>query len=110
MVSDDKPEGERRRSHHRFIPAGIFIGLGVGFRVNYPGPGVLIGLGGGFPALERKRHACPTAVTRYPIRAPVTALVDLCPEDTAKIAPGTCECGVPETDTDSDGTPDCIDT
>ena len=34
---------------------------------------------------------------------------DLCPEDPAKDAPGMCGCGVPDTDTDGDGTPDCQD-
>lgn len=35
---------------------------------------------------------------------------DLCPDDPNKIAPGQCGCGVPDTDTDSDGTADCNDT
>ncbi|HTF87032.1 MAG TPA: MopE-related protein [Planctomycetota bacterium] len=34
---------------------------------------------------------------------------DLCPADPAKQAPGFCGCGAPETDTDADGTPDCVD-
>jgi parallel beta-helix repeat protein len=34
---------------------------------------------------------------------------DGCPIDSQKIEPETCGCGVSETDTDSDGTPDCID-
>ncbi|HNE80128.1 MAG TPA: CARDB domain-containing protein, partial [Flavobacteriales bacterium] len=34
---------------------------------------------------------------------------DLCPADINKQAPGACGCGVPETDSDTDGTPDCID-
>jgi hypothetical protein len=35
---------------------------------------------------------------------------DGCPDDGAKTAPGACGCGVAETDSDHDGTPDCIDT
>jgi hypothetical protein len=35
--------------------------------------------------------------------------VDNCPDDPAKTAPGECGCGVPDTDTDSDGTADCHD-
>jgi hypothetical protein len=34
---------------------------------------------------------------------------DLCPTDPLKVAPGTCGCGVADTDTDGDGTPDCTD-
>ncbi|MEO7080739.1 MAG: LamG-like jellyroll fold domain-containing protein, partial [Flavobacteriales bacterium] len=39
----------------------------------------------------------------------VTNNTDTCPLDPLKQAPGACGCGVAETDTDSDGTPDCID-
>ncbi|MDH5676220.1 MAG: hypothetical protein OEZ06_29135 [Myxococcales bacterium] len=35
--------------------------------------------------------------------------VDQCPSDAAKTAPGACGCGNPDTDSDSDGTADCID-
>lgn len=34
---------------------------------------------------------------------------DECPSDPAKKARGLCGCGVPETDSDGDGSPDCID-
>lgn len=34
---------------------------------------------------------------------------DQCPNDALKTEPGTCGCGVVDTDTDSDGTPDCND-
>jgi len=36
-------------------------------------------------------------------------LEDLCPDDENKTNPGICGCGTPDTDTDGDGTPDCID-
>lgn len=39
-----------------------------------------------------------------------TAVVaDNCPNDPNKTEPGICGCGVPDTDTDNDGTPDCND-
>ena len=34
---------------------------------------------------------------------------DNCPDDPAKTEPGACGCGVPDTDSDGDGTADCID-
>jgi hypothetical protein len=34
---------------------------------------------------------------------------DGCPDDPAKTDPGLCGCGVPDTDSDGDGTPDCND-
>lgn len=36
-------------------------------------------------------------------------VVDECPNDPNKVLPGDCGCGVVDTDTDSDGTADCID-
>ena len=41
-----------------------------------------------------------------PEQAPVC---DLCPDDENKELPGECGCGVPDTDTDEDGTADCLD-
>lgn len=38
-----------------------------------------------------------------------TTVVDNCPNDPNKLEPGTCGCGVADTDTDKDGTPDCDD-
>jgi hypothetical protein len=40
----------------------------------------------------------------------VSVAGDGCPSDPNKITPGFCGCGNPETDTDNDGTPDCVDT
>ena len=34
---------------------------------------------------------------------------DQCPWDPHKTQPFICGCGVPETDSDGDGTPDCVD-
>ncbi len=40
----------------------------------------------------------------------VSVAGDACPADPNKTSPGSCGCGKAETDTDNDGTPDCIDT
>jgi hypothetical protein len=50
----------------------------------------------------------PTS-TPTPTPTPTPAPIDLCPNDPDKIDPGECGCGVPDTDTDNDGTPDCND-
>ncbi|HRH38669.1 MAG TPA: hypothetical protein PK760_10005, partial [Flavobacteriales bacterium] len=39
----------------------------------------------------------------------VANATDMCPTDASKQVPGTFGCGVPDTDTDSDGTANCID-
>ena len=36
-------------------------------------------------------------------------VLDGCPDDPYKSIPGTCGCGVPDTDSDNDGTADCVD-
>lgn len=39
----------------------------------------------------------------------IEAGTDNCPDDPDKTEPGICGCGVPDTDSDGDGTPDCND-
>ena len=44
------------------------------------------------------------------VNVSLTPLVqDACPDDPYKDAPGICGCGVPESDSDNDSTPDCHD-
>ncbi|HSP96700.1 MAG TPA: Ig domain-containing protein [Candidatus Dormibacteraeota bacterium] len=43
------------------------------------------------------------------INDPAGVPVDNCPGDPAKTEPGLCGCGVADTDSDGDGTPDCHD-
>ncbi len=50
MSPDTNQPAARRHGRHAFIPAGIFLGLGVGILLGYVVPGVLIGLGLGFLA------------------------------------------------------------
>ncbi|HNX17934.1 MAG TPA: hypothetical protein PKM50_06370 [Methanoregula sp.] len=38
----------RGHGRHMLIPAGIFLGLGIGLLAGYPSAGILIGLGFGF--------------------------------------------------------------
>lgn len=40
---------------------------------------------------------------------PATYVYDFCPYDSAKLAPGACGCGVPDTDSDGDGVADCLE-
>lgn len=39
----------------------------------------------------------------------VCEALDLCPDDPSKLVPGVCGCGLADTDTDDDGTPNCED-
>jgi hypothetical protein len=48
MAPDEKPAVKRRHRGAGFIPAGIFIGLGVGILFDHLVSGILIGLGLGF--------------------------------------------------------------
>lgn len=44
-----------------------------------------------------------------PVKTSWRGAVDNCPNDPNKTDPGECGCGVPDVDTDNDGTPDCND-
>jgi len=74
MTTEERDGQRRRRGRQRsglFIPAGLFIGLGIGLILGNPAVGVLIGLGAGFVA---------SALSGYYLRGPE--------EETAEEAPG----------------------
>ncbi len=82
-----------------------------------PARGSLAGLGS-FPVQFTVTDAagnpstCSTFVTVFSPDGDGDGTVDCqdgCPTDPNKIAPGTCGCFVPETDTDADGVADCLD-
>lgn len=98
-------------------------GLGVAFQTNATNvvvEGPLQGTSvGGSPALCASgtmtcfqhiyiaRHSCPLDTDGDLV--PDCSGLDSCPNDQNKTEPKSCGCGVPETDTDKDLTPDCID-
>jgi hypothetical protein len=47
-VSSEKRREERRKSGALFIPAGLFIGFGLGFLTGSVPAGMFLGLGAGF--------------------------------------------------------------
>lgn len=53
--------------------------------------------------------ACPEDPNNDQDGDGVCAPADECPADPTKLEPAICGCGVPETDTDHDGLPNCID-
>jgi hypothetical protein len=74
MTTEEQTGHRRRPGRQRaglFIPAGLFIGLGIGLILGNPGVGVLIGLGAGFVA---------SALSGYYLGGPE--------EETAEEAPG----------------------
>jgi hypothetical protein len=44
-----------------------------------------------------------------PVKTSWRGMIDNCPDDPDKTEPGICGCGVADTDSDGDGTPDCDD-
>jgi hypothetical protein len=66
-------------------------------------------LAGQVPDAELYRY-CPGCLVPGDIdQDGVEDCVDDCDYDPLKVAPGACDCGVPDTDFDGDGTPDCQD-
>jgi hypothetical protein len=50
MAKEEKKKSRRNTYGGIFIPAGLFIGMGIGWLVDYMVAGLFIGLGAGFAA------------------------------------------------------------
>jgi hypothetical protein len=48
MTGDESCQKEKQDRFGLFVPAGLFIGLGIGWAVEHMLPGLFIGLGCGF--------------------------------------------------------------
>lgn len=57
MPEEEQKDNRMQPRRYGFIPAGAFIGLGVGILAGYPVSGVLIGLGCGFFGSALVSHA-----------------------------------------------------
>jgi hypothetical protein len=58
MVKQNKKECKCHSSSGLFIPAGLFIGLGLGFVLNRVVAGIFLGLGAGFICMAIARSMC----------------------------------------------------
>jgi hypothetical protein len=86
------------------LPAGLTIDAASGVLSGTPAAA------GRFSFTVTATDADAVQVTKdYTVVIHGPAGVDDCPDDPAKVDPGLCGCGVPDTDSDGDGTPDCLD-
>jgi len=62
MTEDETQHGKKWPGFALFVPAGLFIGMGIGWILGYMVPGLLIGLGIGFlvMAIHRARARAET--------------------------------------------------
>jgi hypothetical protein len=49
-VTKEKPKSKKMEAGGLLIPAGLFIGMGIGWALDYMVQGLFIGLGAGFLA------------------------------------------------------------
>lgn len=84
----------------------------------YPFTGVIAGISVAGTTAGVYQTAPPENFDEYCTASPLPDLnddgvpdciADQCPDDPDKTAPGLCGCGVPDTDSDGDGTVDCND-
>ena len=50
MAEEEKAKSKKREAGGLFIPAGLFIGMGIGWALGYLVQGTIVGLGAGFLA------------------------------------------------------------
>jgi hypothetical protein len=55
MTNEIEKTGSKWEASGLFVPAGLFIGMGIGWAFDYLVQGLLIGLGGGFLAMALVR-------------------------------------------------------
>ena len=113
-----EPGGFALRSPvYRFEPAGTQFAVPASLTMAFDGPASGVSLfwsradGVGFQPLAGTVVAAGLrgAVEHFSEGFVAEYIVDDCPDDPAKTAPGLCGCGTPDNDTDADGEADCVD-
>lgn len=98
------------------VPAMKIIAIGVkstednlSFVQQLASPGHSLEITEGYAALEGKVSSIVSDAIATSCAGVTPLTVDSCPNDPLKTEPGICGCGMPDTDSDSDGTVDCQD-
>ena len=112
------PEGHVLRSPvYRFEPVGTRFAVPASLTMAFEGPATGVSLfwsraeGDGYEPIAgtAEREGLRGPVEHFSEGFVAEYVVDDCPDDPGKTAPGTCGCGTPDDDTDDDGDADCVD-